>query len=236
MNRNIFRLFAIIAIAGLVFTGCQKEENLAEPINSVKSINAEQTFPILKHGPVFTDPAVVKYMYDWEGNLRPVDCRVIRDTHGNKQEWIFADFITDFGTAYYASGDTYGLNKGAYHNWNDASSIDGFQSRLIYNSDGSPYANFHLPTMSDINNLAHMLGSTSAIKNKLQLAYDGYWGAGVNWETTTACMWINNPGDPNIVPGCGVFGKWDGQNNNNFWMVYPNYAVKVNVRLVRTVF
>jgi hypothetical protein len=262
MNRNIFRLFAIIAIAGLVFTGCQKEENLLDtenPIGQEKIVDAQQNFPILKGATIVKYDTV--YIVDGSGELKPHRTMKIRNLNWSiVQEWLFVDMNTYnstnsvdlFSNTSFYPGDTYGLTHGCYYPWDQIEDeVDGDNWEYIVWADeywteisGNQ---FHLPKIDtyggandgDITKLAMMLGSTSLVRQKLALAYDGVDNSYPEFVNTHAYMWIEARGtyaEVNKVTGCGVLAKWDGADSDHFWHVFTNITnLKANVRLVRDI-
>lgn len=259
MNRNIFRLLAVIAIAALAFTGCQKEQEFINPENQTgeeKIIDAEKHFNVLKA------PTIVRFdtlwTFDNQGNpIMQKTIKIRNLTWTFIQEWFYEDMHNDgFTTDVARTGDSYGTTYGYYYNWtevkdfNDNAGGNGTWSDFFY-EDPNYTTNafgFHIPKHStqvglndgDIDKLASVLGSTSAVKDRLNLSPDSWWTPiGGFGSSNYAGMWIDARYSyyaANIVPGCGVVAQWDGNNNNNYALLFTNITdLRANVRLVRTI-
>jgi hypothetical protein len=161
-----------------------------------------------------------------------------------------------FTTTVARTGDTDGIIYGYYYNWtemkdfNDNVGGNGTWSDLFYEDTNYsiPATGFHIPKHStqvglndgDIDKLASILGSTSAVRAKLQLGYDGWWTPIAGFGSSNyAAMWIDARYSyyaANIVPGCGVVALWDSNNYDNYSMLFTNITdLRANVRLVRTI-
>ena len=252
--KNTYKIFIFIALAGLFFTSCEKD-NLLEKKESI-AIDAEQSFPVLKA------PTIVKYdsVYTFDQFGNPITQKTIKIrnlTWTYAQEWFLDDMHNNgFVTDIYRPGDANGTTYGYYYNWQEISKFEdnaggnGTWSDYFY-EDANYLTNaigFHLPKHStqvglndgDFDKLASVLGSTSAIRAKLQLGYDQWWTPiGGFWNNNYAGMWIdvrNSYYAANIVSGCGVVAKWDGDDNDHYWLLFTNIEdLRANVRLVRNI-
>lgn len=238
--KNIFRIFAFIALVGIVFTSCQKDNLLEEKdIQQEKgesiAIDAEASYPILK-GFVFKKYRYAYIPFNDNGDMEHKTMK-IKDLQGRMQEWIFVDLKTDgFIDNWTQAGDDDGINHGMYYEWYDNfhDMTQANWDQIIFDEDFNNISGFHIPTQNDINKLAQIIGSTSKIRNFLKLGYDGAKNYVPDYSTDFAAMWVNKPGDPNIVAGCGVFGQWQRNQNDHFYYFYTNIqTLGVNVRLVR---
>ncbi len=260
--KKFINLFAVFAIVGMVFIGCQKNESLLEPKKSnqaEKIVDAQQSFPVDKGATIIKYDT--KYVMDGYGDLKPCKTMKIRNLNWSiVQEWLFVDLNTSspvdgtdlFQNVSYYPGDTYGATHGVYYPWSqieDAADNNDWKS-IVYKDNGYTSVSgefFHLPKMDtyvganngDITKLAMMLGSTSLVRKKLALDYDGVDNSYPEFVNTHAYMWIEARGtyqQPNIAPGCGALAKWDGADNDHFWYSLPGITnLKANVRLVRNI-
>jgi len=239
MNRKIFSLFAVIALAVLAFTGCQKDSLVEEQTSENKgfAVDAEQSYPILK-GTIPRTPGVVYIPNsDWSNLIQHNTLKVKNLSGTIMQEWLIIDMKSDAWYHYNTqSGDATGSTYGMYYRWgynfDNMSPYDWNQ--MIYDVNWNTLSGFHIPTQTDINNLASLVGSTSGIRSFLQLGYDGAKNYGPDYSTDFAAMWVNKPGDPNIVPGCGVFLQWKRYERDRMYYFYSNIDyLGINVRLVR---
>lgn len=240
MTKQIFRLFAIIAIVGLAFTGCQKENLVDEKTTENKgvAVDAEKSYPILKGGFVSQKTRTVYIPSSFTNDYTYTSLK-IKDSQGRYQEWLFVDLKTDGIPDYWnQTGDNDGTTYGFYYQWQETLStfLQSDWDQVVF-SDINMTTNitgFHVPVPADIDKLAQIVGSTSKIRSTLALNYDGAKNYGPDYSTDFAAMWVNKPGDPNIVPGCGVFLQWKRYESDRMYYFYSNIDyLGINVRLVR---
>ncbi len=252
--KNIFRIFAFIALVGIVFTSCQKDNLLEEePLKEEVLVDAQKSFSVLK-GFVLTKIDKV-YIMQTDGTLkehRTIKMRNLQWTVA--QEWLLDDLQTDGFQGYsFYPGDTDGSQHGYYFLWDqmeDAADNSSWQYLVYRENDYNTAISsnpFHLPKVDtnvgsndgDITKLASILGSTSLVRQKLQMDYDGVDNSSPAFNTNHAYMWLEVRGtyaQANKVTGCGVLAKWDGQNNDHFWHSFTNITnLKANTRLVRNI-
>jgi hypothetical protein len=236
MRKQFFKLFAISAIVGIVFTGCQKESELAEPTSQSKIVPYSEIninyVPNYKKDMIITD----------EGSATDRYGNVYRTLIIGNQEWLLLDMYatrTLFADKKAYPGDVtttvnYGINHGAFYRL--ASVIDGTtqtQWNYLFNNNPS-YAGYHVPTPSELNVLIQNLGTFEFVPEYLELQPDGYYNNAYWAEPETRCFWINDNGNPNRVAGCGVLIKFTP--DNNLWYAFTNIPkLYANVRLVRSI-
>jgi hypothetical protein len=254
MKRKIFSLFAVIVFAVLAFTGCQKD-NLVEEQKAngeLIIVDAEQTFSITK-GFTITKPGTV-YVMQTDGSLKMHRTLKIRNLNWSvAQEWFLDDLQTDGYPGYsFYPGDVDGSVHGYYYLWGNQieSGADNNDWSQIIFSDANYTSisgnQFRLPRVdincgSDFQNLATVLGSTSLIRAKLEVIYDGVDNWGPAFDTQLAGFWMEVRGgcqEANLHPHCGALAMWDKQNGHNdrfaYW--YTNIETsKANVRLMRNI-
>ncbi len=241
MNIKIFNLFAIIAFAVLAFTGCQKENLVNEQTSENKgvAVDAEKSYPILK-GTIPRKPGVVYIPNsDWSELIQHNTLKVKNLSGTVMQEWLIIDMKSDawfhFNTQ---SGDATGSTYGMYYRWgyNFDNMSQNDWNQMVYDVNWTSLSGFHIPTETDINNLASVVGSTRGLRSFLQLGYDGAKNYGPDYTTDFAAMWVSQPGNPNIVRDCGVFLQWKRYENDRMYYFYTNIEdLRVNVRLVRNI-
>jgi hypothetical protein len=265
MTKRIFKFFAIILTASIMFSACQKEQILPEQQNQGKRIYAGRTYDVSKSlggiDPLVEPKGATIVKYDFVYILQ--DDGVTLKRHRTlkirnlawtiAQEWLLDDLQTNLYQDFsFYPGDTDGSLHGYYYLWNqmkDAADANDWQYIVFRDANWTPIdgQQFHLPKINtvvgtndgDIEKLASMLGSTSLIPQKLQLSYDGVANTVPPFNTRYANMWIEVRGtfyQPNIVPGCGVYGEWDSQANNSYCLFFTNMSnIKANVRIVRNI-
>jgi len=247
MNK-IFKLFASIAIVGLVFAGCQKEEEQTRQENTTakdvifKEIPYEVANPnykpnYLKFGvptPSSTATDVLPTFYD--KNSITYKTRII-----GSQEWLIEDWTDDCidGDANNEIGaytSPYYPNEGLYYEWEGIMNPTPqyiWDNYVFMNKHG-----FHVPTEADINTLISELGSTTFLAQKLGLNFfDDYW-AGYPFNKflksleEASYIWLDAPNDPSRVDGCGVLLKVKADGSIAYF--YTNMKrLGTRVRLVR---
>lgn len=248
------KYFAIIAFAVLAFTGCQKE-NLVEE-QEIKGdlivVDATQNFSILK-GFTITKPGIV-YVMQSDGSLKMHRTLKIRNLNWSvAQEWFLDDLQTDGYQNYsFYPGDTDGSVHGYYYLWEnqiESGADNNDWSQIIFSDEYyTPVSGeqFRLPRVdincgSDFINLASVLGSTSLIRAKLEVDYDGVDNWSPAFDTQLAGFWMEVRGgcqEGNLQPHCGALAMWDNQNGHvdRFAYWYTNIeTTKANVRLMRNI-
>lgn len=239
--KNLFKVLSLAVVAAFVLASCQKEdvsvdESIVEK-NSDYIVEIQKDY-VRKKGPVPRKPGVV---YILDQNWTPVLHKTlkVRNLSGTiVQEWLFVDMKSDIFYGYTAqAGDNSGEDHGFYYTWkpnfNTMSQSDWNQ--LVIDSDWGAETGFHIPRDNDIDNLATIIGGNEYIPTILNLEYDGASEWGPDYSSTFAAMWIDQPGNPNIVSGCGVYGMWKTSNNTYSNAYTNNPKLGVNVRLVRNI-
>jgi len=273
MIKRIFRFFAVILTASVMFSACQKEQIESEEDGYGKRINAEQVFDVSKalgsENPIEKGFTVTKpgYVYVLQGTTDPNGEIIFKQHRTLKirnlnwtiaQEWLLDDLQTDGfeDFSFYPGDNVSNAPHGFYYSWNQiesAADANDWQYMIYRDASGSTPIigeQFHLPKLNstliygqndgDIEKLASMLGSTSLIRQKLQMVCDGvYVSPSISgFDNRYAYMWIEvraTPWASDPQSGCGCLGSWDSQNNNNFSLVFSNNILKANVRLVRNI-
>jgi len=179
MNRNIFRLFAIIAIAGLAFTGCQKEEPELVPQESqtefltadkVETIKMNETAFSSKKSSfsekqVFLDGGYVTI----NGSMFPT--KIVGD-----QRWITMDYLS------FISGTAFNNGNTTHHNYDAAMSLNGSISeapRFMEPANLVENSTWRIPSWEDMNHLHHMVyGDEASIVTGLNMQATGM----VQWD------------------------------------------------------
>lgn len=229
----------------MLFTSCSEEET--EEIQETANlggiqIDAEQSFKVLK-GVVIRSYGTVNIPEPDFKNLIEHSTIKIRSLDWSvAQEWLYIDMKSSLWYYYSTqSGDTSGDDHGIYYRWcnnfDDMTQSDW--DDLVYDENWNELEGFHIPTDTDITNLASVVGSTSSIRSILQLEYDGTKNSYPEFSTEYAAMWVDLSGtgyEPNIVDGCGVLGKWVADESDNLYYCFTNIPnLGVNVRLVRDI-
>ena len=245
------KYFTIIAFAVLAFTGCQKEEILLEQKPTEwKEVVMEKSFAVTK-APYLRS---LRYVFINDGWGQAQQCRAITFTDvptGKKQEWLFIDAHSQaYNISYLHPNETntddfepeYASDYGGYYEWAINFATTTSWDGLVYSDaslDPSTVINgFKIPTFADLDKLGSILGSTSLIPSKLSMNYDGLWSNYSNYHFSTdiAAMWVHCPGDPNVVPGCGVVALWKTSQNNVMTGSYTNMTnLGANIRIVRDI-
>lgn len=162
------------------------------------------------------------------------------------QEWLLEDLRTTMFANYYTyPGDTDGSEHGYFYQWEPqvSSMTQSEWDALLYNAEGEPETQFHLPTESDMLNLISIVGNSTLIPQYLKLKYDGTL---YNDQDTTlyfshnASFWYN---DDVPIEGCGVMCTWYdkyAQLHYNYksdrWNIFCTNIpyLHAHIRLVRT--
>lgn len=256
MNKKFFRLFAVIAIVGLVFIGCQKD-NLVEEQNAsneVLVVDANQTFSVTKGFTITKLDSVFVLQGDEYGTVKMHRTIKIRNLNWTvAQEWFLDDLQTSGYQDYsFYPGDVDGSVHGYYYPWEnqvESGADNNDWAYIIFRDENyTPISGnqFRLPRVdincgSDFQNLASVLGSTSLIRAKLQVVYDGVDNWGPAFDTQLAGFWMEVRGgcvEANLQPHCGAVAMWDKLNgqNDNFAYWFTNIETsKANVRLMRNI-
>jgi len=248
------KFLAAFALLAALMTGCQKEQDLTitKPNAEGLVIDAEQHFKVEK-APTISKIGTV-YMPDYLGN--PIAHRTIKIRNTSStfiQEWLLDDMHTDaFATTTKRSGDDSGLIYGYYYDWNEL--VDG-QDGIGWSWNDWVYSDnaltisaigFHIPRQSttvggtdgDIEKLASILGSTTLVRSKLQINYDGV-SDGTPYSTTKAMIWMDVRTGyyyMNQIPGCGAMALWNQNTAGSMAIFFTNIPdLKANVRLVRDI-
>jgi len=259
MLRKTIKYAAIIFAVAVSLVSCQKDDSNEQVAKAVGTgfsteINAEMNFKIQKA--VYTRPGVVYFM---DGSGTPIAVPTIKMRNPTTticQEWLGENLNSEAVQGYISNpNDPGNVNKtGLYYDWNVeiASLEDGLSGPLGYGWNEMMYeeatgtincVGFHLPkgnsypATGDFEKLAQMLGSTSAIRAKLNIPYGTDYTT--PWNPSVAGVWIdvrNTPGAPNIVPGCGVVALWKAWESDRFYYSFTNINnYHANVRLVRNI-
>jgi len=257
MFRKTIKYAAIIFAVAVFLVSCQKEDEKPAGSNTDdilgKRVYSEISYNVLKGATVIKNDTVWVMQNDGITFI-PHRTMKIRTLNWSKiQEWFLDDLRTDVfeGSSFYP-GDTDGAVHGTYYTWSQVTDvqdgINGGWETIVY-TDGTNYLGvegFRIPKYSnsyqgEIDVLASMLGSTSLIKNKIQLANDNLlmngstpignsaWGSilyDVRGTVMASSQWT----------GCPAMAAWDGTNNNSFFLWFPNASgLQGNIRLVRTI-
>lgn len=215
MNRSIFRLFAIIAIAGLAFTGCQKEENLLnnkETDNYIQNdkISSENavgytdifekpsgsvlktaTYPISIYFKNFFTNQVTAYQAVYDGTNNQIWL-----AENLKEEQFFA--VNSMTNPNDPNGSQYG-----YFYYYDDIEIEPQEITLPFPPFASRQWGFYwdascsqlidvewrIPVHADIQNLVNHVGATDrvALANYgIDVSFYGWYSQNIGWQTGIA--------------------------------------------------
>ncbi len=249
MNKSLLKLFAIFAIVGMAFIGCQKEDDFTNKnLDEGVLIKRDTVFRILK-GAVITKYDYV-YVLQENGSLVKHKTIKIRDLQWKiVQEWFLEDLKTTAiqDPKFYPGDD--GSVHGYYYRWEnqitDVADNNGWKYLVCADKNYTEFDRpFRLPRiqryyceLGDDLRLGQLLGSTYAIKSKLQLQDDGYYNAHIPiFKKGVSCFWLETRRTctPHNSEHCGVLSTW---NNNGSYYLHglslPN--VYANVRLMRDI-
>jgi len=248
MKKNLVRLLGISLVAAFIFIGCQKEQNLLNENQQVKGVAKivpyNYSVPILKANVMIKKDSILI----WDNNIGDYvfhKTRKFKDGYGHLQEWLSEDLYSNIstGTVYYYPGDNTGRIHGIYPQWYNNYGTAPFSNSTT--NDWDPYmadknynsiTGFHMPTMTDINKFVSIIGNTNLIRSNLLCGYDGTKNGGPDYSPNFAAFWLYLPGNPSLVPGCGVFAYMDKNNSDNLSLFFTNVpSLGVNVRLVRDI-
>jgi len=213
LQKSIFRLFAIIAIAGLAFTGCQKEENLLEPENNIEEqiISFWDAHPELAY--LKKKENYVDRMPDVKDTIVKINGQSLKSTTIRNQIWTNADNESVdlfFGQEY--SGGVYFLKP-------DVTALDGF----------------HIPIETDIALLVKNLnGYVARIPLYLNLSAGGmvsYDGVNYTPENSIGTAFWSNSTVTTPNPPYNIYERISLNNGLSYAQTSKFYALKV--RLVK---
>ncbi len=223
--RKFINLIAIIAIVGVAFTGCQKENNLSEPTQSIPEqevivvtkteeveLNKKEFDAPKRYFPqkqVFLDGGFVKF----SNNMFALTV-VVGD-----QRWIVTDYMGIISNVTpISAGGTYHYPYHAAMSLNGLTTDQNFNPAIVEKSD------WRIPSWYDMNHLHHMVhGDEESIINGLDIKPTGM----VKWDSTGTAL--NNGVHQN--PSIGVFWNSDfcsGHQGQDTWHLsgfkFPDYV------------
>ncbi len=219
--KNILKAFAFIALVGIIFTSCQKEESMVEPsTDQEKFVTAEKTGEFnlketrfsLNKSTYFT----VKQVF-LEGGYVTINGMMFPTKIVGDQRWITMDYVK------YISGQAFNNGGTVHHSYDAAMSLNGSTSsfpRFMEPANLVENSAWRIPSWDDMNHLHHMVyGDEASIITDLNMQATGM----VKWDGT---------GDPitNSVyqnPSYGIFWNSDftlGDQGQDTWHLFANDA------------
>lgn len=268
MKKHIFTAVAFAICACLSFSSCQDEGEViesAQESNEVQHIRPDVgkiVYDTTKSVPVSKSVIPRKYgsvyCYDSDLTKKQYTTLKIRNMAGTIiQEWLYENLNTSMFLGYHWSGDPDSTQYGTFYKWqgdlDDLTQTDW--NFMMTDENDNSVTGFHIPTATDFDNLASIVGGSANIPQYLNLTYgsnyyplfdddDLYPGSNAGailWENfRDPNIWTDYPNgeDPNRVAGCGVFYCWPKviDDDHRPYVCYTNIdELGCNVRLVRTI-
>jgi len=254
MKRNIFAIAGFAVCACLAFSSCQDEVDVAEPVQESNEVqqsrpsigtivyDTTQRVPVSKSIVIRKNSTV--YCYNADLTRKQYTTLKMRNVAGTIiQEWLYENLNTNMFFGYHWSGDPDSTQYGTFYKWQGdlfnltQSDWDFMMTDANWNAE----TGFHIPTLTDINNLSSLVGGSANIPNYLNLTYGGYYHPILNENTPLPSpnaddvMWVKTTYHE---PGCGVFYAIPKviTDENGSYVCYTNMSeIGCNVRLVRTI-
>lgn len=213
MKRNIFRLFAIIAIAGLAFTGCQKEAaELVPQENQAEFLTADKTEEIKLEETAFSSKKssfTVKQVFLDGGTVIFSNWTAASTTIVGNQRWTTINYSGQIPnvTPFYEGG--------AYqYPYDAAMTLNGLTSAMNTKTGIIENSTWRIPTWDDMNHLHHMVhGDEASIV------------AGLNMQATGMFKWDGVNASVHQNPDYGIFWNSDfslGTQGQDTWHLFAN--------------